>query len=1032
MAAFHEKRLHIPFGSAAAFSLAPVWNWRRPSVSDVQSMHHSRITSTTRLFATELEDVIYGTNPLSDIDAIKILRARPRRTKKRIGENSAHEHPISSVTASCTTAHHVLRVLHHSSYLLNETPLGDGINLVEVIVDAINPNVAAAALRRLVSPPFLPSSFSTTKKGKRYLNNRQPINRGEVTELEKGLYIQLTSLLQKKLHKCMKDQVDTLSSLAKSDDSSPALLPKNSTMNYIPTDSQLSTLNWYAMADLLFSLSVINNIQVYRSKIRKIAPSRNIYLKVISEEQSLFDGDSTTMFDMAVQFLSYNNIITSSFVRCIGPKRIVRDVLLPIVIAEAARKDTHDFHMGEDSVIEFDEEEEERFDIFDDHRDSLFKNINHILYAVSSYLSLPHSLEVLNCGDLSTTLWCLAQIYDEPILSGSQWPDDVHVNLIRSFMKRLRKVSIHSTGSGNDISKAIWSVDRLVKMIEQRAPSYHVDEPWQLDGIDLPNDVIFPGESTQPLVIDGVISKTVSVREDATIMFYTLQCELLKSTSISSDCCKMKVLDLGQIADILHAAIALEVPISDMAGLVKTTINILISSKSPISQCNKYGILSRILWSLQRLRVGSGFYWDLPTEAYCVELLGERFLALVHDQNIPRRCTPKHLVTSLRAAVMMFPGRPNAMLKAASCLILASDSGDMADPDLYHSLPFLAECNEYEITNLLFSFALAEHFEEDIYFELTANMLEADIIESCTPSSASRAMWACAVLLQLIPSDHDEPFCERQVDLFHQLSGILLTTSKLSPSDCSCAMWAMAKTGYALDKGCFDYLAKRLSDMLEHSTINTRTVATAVWACAKMIRYEKFASEHPPYMDSVELFFGYLIERGNQMTPLHISQTIWSLGSLKVNDPTLAKELSSIAMKNVDQFNTQDTANIVWAFSKVDFRDAVIITRLIRHVTDSSKLRETCTSQEASNMIYALGKLHIRDSDLFNALSLILMNSIQGATSQAIANALWAYDNVALEPPIELMGCWAREKLGMDAFSIISGYSALFIILKEA
>eukprot|EP00956_Cyclotella_meneghiniana_P022260 scaffold41844_cov46-Cyclotella_meneghiniana.AAC.3 len=1021
MAVFHEKGLHLPFGSAAAFTLAPVCNyWKQPSVSEVQSLHrHGRPASTARLFANEFHDVAHGKGPLlSEMDAIKILRARPRRIEKHTGEN------ITVTTTSCTTAHQVLQVLHYSTSHLNETPL------VEVVVNEINPNVAAAALRRLVSPPFLPSSFSTTKRGIRYLNNKQPIHHGEVTEQEKGLYIQLTTLLQKKLYDCMTVQVDTLSSFAKNDDSSPMLIPKNSTLDYIPIYSKSSTLNWYAMADILFSASVISNIQVYRSTNRKMAPSRNVYLKSISEKESLFDEESTTMFDMAVQFLSYNNVITSSFVRCIGPKRIVRDVLLPLVIVEAARKRSHNFHTVEDSMLEFDEEEEEEhFDIFDDHGDPLTKNINHMLHVMSSYLSLPHSLEVLNCDDLSTTLWCIAQIYDEPIISGSQWPEEVHINLIRSFMKRLRKVSIHSMGSGIDISKAIWSVDRLVKVLEQREPSYHVNESWQLDGIDLPSEVIFPGEGDNQPIIDKVMSKSMPIRDEATIMFYTLQCELLKCTSSSSDYCKMNVLDLGQIADILCAAISLEVPISDLTSLIKTTINVLTSSKSTTNQCNSYGTLSRILWSLQRLRVGSGQFQDLQTEAYCVETIGERFLALIRDQKTPWQCSPKQLVTSLRATVMMFPRRPNAILEAASYLILASDNGDMAEPDLYNSSPFLTECNEFEVSNLLFSYALAGHFDEDVYFELTATMLEADIIQSCTPSSASRAMWACAVLIQLIPSNSDESvFYERQVDLFHQLSGILLMTSNLSSSDCSGAMWSMAKTGYALDKGCFDYLAKRLSSILEHS--NTRTVAQAVWACAKMIRYEKFASEidsQPPYLDSVVLFFGYLIDHGEQMTPLHISQTIWSLGvfyargSLKDADPALARDLSSIAMQNVDHFNTQEIANIVWAFSKVDFSDAAIITRLIRHVTTSSKLSEACTSQEASNMIYALGKMHIRESVLFNELSLILMNQLQGASSQAIANALWAYDAVALEPPIELMGCWAREKLGMDAFSSVTG-----------
>ena len=331
-------------------------------------------------------------------------------------------------------------------------------------------------------------------------------------------------------------------------------------------------------------------------------------------------------------------------------------------------------------------------------------------------------------------------------------------------------------------------------------------------------------------------------------------------------------------------------------------------------------------------------------------------------------------------------------------------------------------------------------------------MLESDIIESCTASSASRAMWSCAVLLQQIPADSDESFVhERQIDLYHQLSGVLLS-SQLTSTDCSCAMWAMAKTGYALDKvsdfppilsfltlepmsnrdsypclflnkGCFDYLARTLSRSIETSPVSTRLVAQALWACGKMIRYDQHVIrqsnrqspniQNAPYMESVVKFLRYLIKNNQQMTPLHISQAVWAMGSLRVFDPIIAGELTDIAMENVALFNSQETSNIVWGLSKINFNKPEMVLRLVSHATES-ELIDSCTSQEASNMLYALGKLQIQDAQTFERLSDILMSKLQSASSQAIANALWAFDAVELEPPIELIGGWAREKLGME------------------
>ena len=211
--------------------------------------------------------------------------------------------------------------------------------------------------------------------------------------------------------------------------------------------------------------------------------------------------------------------------------------------------------------------------------------------------------------------------------------------------------------------------------------------------------------------------------------------------------------------------------------------------------------------------------------------------------------------------------------------------------------------------------------------------------------------------------------------------------------------------------------------MLETSSVSTRYVSQALWACGKMIRYEQQVVVHKsnsqssykqtPYMESVETFLRYLIKNSDQMTPLHISQAIWAMGSLRVFEPIIAEELTYIALKNSLCFNSQDISNIVWGLSKIEFNKPELILRLVNRVTES-ELIDLCTSQEASNLMYALGKLGVRDENVFAQLSKVLMSKLHDASSQAIANALWAFDAVELEPPIELMGSWAREKLGMQ------------------
>lgn len=57
-------------------------------------------------------------------------------------------------------------------------------------------------------------------------------------------------------------------------------------------------------------------------------------------------------------------------------------------------------------------------------------------------------------------------------------------------------------------------------------------------------------------------------------------------------------------------------------------------------------------------------------------------------------------------------------------------------------------------------------------------------------------------------------------EMFQALGGILLST-QLTPVDASSAMWAMAKSSYALDMRIFDHLAEVLAVdfMMETATL---------------------------------------------------------------------------------------------------------------------------------------------------------------------------------------------------------------------
>ena len=171
----------------------------------------------------------------------------------------------------------------------------------------------------------------------------------------------------------------------------------------------------------------------------------------------------------------------------------------------------------------------------------------------------------------------------------------------------------------------------------------------------------------------------------------------------------------------------------------------------------------------------------------------------------------------------------------------------------------------------------------------------------------------------------------------------------------------------------------------------------------------------PPYLNSVYKMLNYLINNQEHMTPKHVAETCWAaFGRLSISDEYYLEEMSATVSRVASHCNSREIANIAWGFSKVDYTENAKLIRNLVNLITSSDLSNECTSQEAANCIYALGRLGIRDQELFSALSSIIKNQIQDANSQTIANSLWAHDIVGLPAPPELLSAWARDTLGMD------------------
>lgn len=370
-----------------------------------------------------------------------------------------------------------------------------------------------------------------------------------------------------------------------------------------------------------------------------------------TEQDSIMD-----LFDSVIEHISRDNVSMSDFVRIVGPRRLVRDVVRSLAGMEISRRRMM-YYLREEEGGEWSHNHGRKLPVH---------IMNRLLAIVSSYLALPHSLEQLTATDLSKTLWSLAKLNDsltsryimmnnnENNNASNQHHIVSEKRMLRAFMKRLRKHPIRSAASGKELVRAMWSAARLIRQwdeheeVQQSMISSSIlrSSLAQVKEGLLQLSMYLPGEekedyevvtSSEELRLEVNKSKlnsssldelpTSILREEAIIMFHTLINEILRPPNFPqsnyksdiripptvSDRIKLQSLDLGQIADILQAATDLRISGEDMSSALVTLLQHLTASdpmfqNTVLSQCRSCRDISRVLYSLQRLRVGTGIF----------------------------------------------------------------------------------------------------------------------------------------------------------------------------------------------------------------------------------------------------------------------------------------------------------------------------------------------------------------------------------------------------------------------------------------
>ena len=259
-------------------------------------------------------------------------------------------------------------------------------------------------------------------------------------------------------------------------------------------------------------------------------------------------------------------------------------------------------------------------------------------------------------------------------------------------------------------------------------------------------------------------------------------------------------------------------------------------------------------------------------------------------------------------------------------------------------------------------------------------------------------------------------------DLLYQLFDTLgdyLLSKRLDPHDLSSSLVAYAKAGYALDLAIIEHVTATLASRLDDCSV--RQVTQSLWAIAKMNEWELANTDNnargiqrPLFLSHAPTLAAHLSSRASELSTKDIAQTIWAFARLDIQEPfDMLDPLLARANLAVHLMTAQETANCLWALSKIARNNAYqTVFKLTQHLRNEEVLYEL-KLQEATTILYALGRLDIRDEWIFDQLSQLVLSKVENTSSPAIARIFWAHRQVHLKPPQDILDAWASKKLGL-------------------
>ena len=587
-------------------------------------------------------------------------------------------------------------------------------------------------------------------------------------------------------------------------------------------------------------------------------------------------------------------------------------------------------------------------------------------------LSKPDSLGRLSTGRLVTAIG-----HFDGLTDGT----DAEERFLVGACRRLRKQKVRNDLSDKQLLKVVASANRFLRKQQRKIQQIETREHLIPPLVKSHNELQIAAFDTQSSMWNATRANF-----EVQSLVYTLSHTFHHRTNDSLS------VNASDIATIMHCASGF---INSDDAIVVKLCQYLETSLSSQPQSLSTTNLVKLLQALEA--------WRCSSQRSLIRQIGMQFLARVSEGAIE-------------------PSQANLILRSA--VLLHGKDMETIQPFCEGAVYLLTKRklleqtkNALEISNFLWFFNSARWFDHEAILNVCNRLLELHTEEDFSSRVARRTLHALTETMSREERNKKWSVELQTVlhDLFH-LSGEALLSARLTPAVVSSVMSSYAKAAYTLDMGIFDHLVELMVKNIEE--YSNRQIVGGLWACARIFSYEKTIPDEgedtfPLYLLNIARLVTEVVERADSLTPKDTAQSLYALGLLEYKEEEIVSVLAQCAKELSSLFNGQELANILWGMSKVGSKSFDVVFLLIRRLEEDDSLN--LTPQEASNILYALGRMDLRHEAVFTKLCDLILEQINSASAQSVANVLWASRAVYFKPPQKLLDSWAIQKLGLVA-----------------